>query len=705
MFIVILLTISAVTHWQWTLTNSILAHGDWYYQSQNTLRELLNFPTIWSTVSFGVVGITNSFYPFQLVYGILATIGLDYALSQRLIFLWPIVVFCPLGSYLLLRRIINNNLAAFVGSFIYTFNTYFLVIQTGHLTLMAAYSFAPLVLLFFRAGLEKKSVAYMILASLISFIVSFYEFRALYILVWVLFFYYLYYQIIIEKEFTLKNIIKNGIYSGIPIMIVLLLNSYWLIGFSQLGALTSNEIFNRMLFGNELIDIRNAFTLFHPFWTGKHLTEFVPQLIPFYFWIVAFFAFIGLFFQRKNKEVVFYGSIALLGILLTKQVSEPFSNLYLWLYNTLPGFNAYREASKFFFLIALGYSVLISAFIDLLWKKWNNNNFKIFGKYLITISISFIFLWNTKPLFTGEIGTLFIPRAIHSDYKIIEQHLISDNTFYRTYWVPMYSRWSFYSNIHPQVSAILELNSTYKKLTDDNIAHSKLSEGEKIVRLLQNNEINNIFDISSIKYVFVPIQDSANDDDFFKYYGVTREEYITVLDNLEFLERINIDTKEIIVYENEGYKPHIYLTRENESVNKSISYENVNFQFVNPSKYNVHLRNISDPLFLNFSESFHPQWEVRVGNFSWWESLLESNYFLPDNVQQNNRTGFSSYRIDPNSVCLQYECIKNSDGSYDIDITVYFSPQSYVYVGTIITIMTFGIILGYFGFKLYEKKK
>jgi len=704
-FIIILLFLSAITHWQWTLSTSILAHGDWYYQSQNTLRELLSFPTIWSTSSFGVVGITNSFYPFQLLYGILANIGFDYGVSERIIFLWPILIVCPLGSYFLLRKLFNNNLAAFVGSLVYTYNTYFLVIQTGHLTLMAAYSFAPLVVLFFKIGLEKRRIQYMILSGILSFIVSFYEFRALYILVWVLFMYYLYYQFIVDKQFSVKNILKNAIYSAIPVVLVLLLNSYWIIGFSQLGTLTSNEIFNRMLFGNELIDIKNAFTLFHPFWTGKRLTEFVPQPVPLHFWIVSFCAFTGLFLQRKNNDVIFFGSIALLGILLTKQVSEPFPNLYLWLYNNLPGFNAYREASKFFFLIALGYSVLITVFIDWISKRWNTSIYKILGKYIITFGVCLIFLWNAKPLITGEIGSLFTPRTVPSDYKKIEKHIISDNTFYRTYWVPTYSRWSYYSHSHPQISAILELNSTGRQMVEDDLKSDKLSEGELIIRLLEKKETNNLFDISSIKYIFVPLQDIANDDDFFQYYGVSREAYISVLDNLEYLERVNIGTEAVVVYENSGYKPHIYITRKMESIDENVSFDNTTFSSVNPSEYRVQLKNVEDQIYLNFSETFHPQWKIRVGAFNWWEPIIHSNYFLPESIQQPNDTGFNSYLIDPRSVCLQYHCIKNKDGSYNIDITLYFTPQSYVNLGVVITLITTAIILGYFGYKLYEKKK
>ncbi len=57
---------------------------------------------------------------------------------------------------------------------------------------------------------------------------------------------------------------------------------------------------------------------------------------------------------RKREYILFFALVALVGMLLGKQVSEPFPTLYNWLYETLPGFNAFREASKFYPTIPQG---------------------------------------------------------------------------------------------------------------------------------------------------------------------------------------------------------------------------------------------------------------------------------------------------------------------------------------------------------------
>jgi len=56
-----------------------------------------------------------------------------------------------------------------------------------------------------------------------------------------------------------------------------------------------------------------------------------------YFWLIPIFAFAGLWVGRKNKDVVFFGVMALIGILLSKQVDDPFPGLYPWLFKNVPG--------------------------------------------------------------------------------------------------------------------------------------------------------------------------------------------------------------------------------------------------------------------------------------------------------------------------------------------------------------------------------
>jgi hypothetical protein len=200
----------------------------------------------------------------------------------------------------------------------------------------------------------------------------------------------------------------------------------------------------------------------------------------------------------------------------------------------------------------------------------------------------------------------------------------------------------------------------------------------------------------------VPLEDKANDDDFF-VYGKSRQYYINKLNKISYVHKINIGTKDIVVYENANYKPHIYATNNQELINKNQEYKTVNFKFVNPTEYEINLKNIAGPTYLNFSEAYHPSWKLRVGQFNWLDVLTKKNYFLPDKYHFENDASLNSYLINPETVCkvsnvksykVENGCVRNKDGSYDIsDITLYFAQQSYMYLGLIISGGTLIIVL------------
>ena len=137
MVYVFLLLVSFLTHWVWLTNLSVMNYGDWIYQDQPTLKEFFAFPSIWSPVAFGDVNIGISFTPFMFIYGLFSQWNFSYGLSERLIFLWPILIALPICSYLLIKKNFNNTLAAVVGFFVYGYNTFFAMAK--------AYTFAFLI--------------------------------------------------------------------------------------------------------------------------------------------------------------------------------------------------------------------------------------------------------------------------------------------------------------------------------------------------------------------------------------------------------------------------------------------------------------------------------------------------------------------------------------------------------------------------------
>jgi hypothetical protein len=369
------------------------------------------------------------------------------------------------------------------------------------------------------------------------------------------------FDFIFIKSSNFKTRIIAYIKNFIPIGVTfLLLNIYWLLGLVKVGSLQNNAYLSRDLFGSQYYNILYSLTLHHPWWSSVGVTVFQNQPIPFYFWIIPLCSFAALILNRKNKTVLFFGALSLLGILLSKQIDDPFPNFYSFLYNHFPGFSAFREASKFYTLVAISYSVLLSSFIDTLWKR-KQSIINTILKSSFLILIVGIFLLNLQPFITGKIQTIFVPRQVPNDYLVFKNFILTQPTYSRILWVPKDPRWGIYTDLHSKISAIDLLQTNWSNLFDSSL--SKLPQQNQITDIFHEPYSQFLLSISSVKYVVVPIQDVANDDDFFQDYGGRtdpniREWYLNQLNNISFLKKINIGTNNLVVYENINFQAPIF---------------------------------------------------------------------------------------------------------------------------------------------------
>jgi hypothetical protein len=497
---------------------------------------------------------------------------------------------------------------------------------------------------------------------------------------------------------NLRKIINISLHAAIPVIVLVLLNFYWIIGLPKMGFVADSYLFSRGLFGDGYMNMMESISLFHPFWTGSVQQTFVQQPIPLFFFLIPLMSFIGLWLNRKSKDIVFFGIISLIGVLLTKQSSQPFSELYKWLYTYFPGFNVFRESSKFYFIIALGYSVLISSLVSWLNRNWKYTNLQILGKTLITLFIAGIFLWNAKSVITGEIGSLFVPRQIPNDYAILKDYLVNQSDFSRTFWVPTTSRWSIYTNNHPKLGFVDMFLGDWRNFAIESGKYLNNTPGFEV---MNDSVIKDLLTEASVKYVIIPLQDVASDDDFYVDYG-DRGKYIKVIENLKYLKKIDIGMKEVLIYENLDFKPHIYLD-ESSTLTKS----KIQYKFINSTEYKVSVSNLSKKEIVVFTDSYHPMWKVKIGNFDWYAPLGLNNYFLPDSYHEKTKYNLNTFVIDPdyvkNNLSKDFYSI-NKDGSINVDLTLYFSPQTYFNLGGIVSLTALILCLMYLMYSYLNSK-
>lgn len=680
----LLTIVSAISHIYWFNPFSILTFSDWYFWPNEATSELWNSWGAWLNYwNLGNLNAQISFMPFKLIWAILTNMGFSYDQAVKITFLIPISFMSFIPQYLLLLKFTEKNrTVSFIVSLVYGSTSYFLLKQSAHIPIAFVYSMTPIIFLSIINATKKNTLISWLGVYLLYTVSIIYEIRITFIMTFMISIYFLIFHAHEIKKF------KNNFIIGF--FIVMFLNAFWIFPSMSSAVLSSiDKITSRGLFGSNLFDLKQALTIHESSWTGAYPDmNFEVQDIQWYFWILPIvIVFLLLIMERKENRKTFYffSIVSILGIFLTKQSGSPYREVYSFLYDNFPGFSLYREASKFYILTSFGYTGILAIGLNTIISIKTKFHKSLY--YIIILLITSISFLNLKPLITQDMGTLFISRTFPKDYLAINDLIKNDGTYYRTLWVPTYSRWGYYTNLNPKVSAIEGLSIFYKTLDTSDIS----------IYNLNNEMANELLDMSSIKYVIVPIEDKANDDNFFVYYE-PRSFYISQLNKLPFLKKIDIGAEELIIYENSNFRPHIYATDEKETINIESDFEEVDHKFINPTEYKIVLTNVIKPFYLNFSENYHPDWRIRIGYFIWVDVLTTNNYLIDPSIHTKTDAGLNTFYIDPKEICNQYQCVHNTDGTYDINLTLYFKPQSYLYLGGIISITT---LIGITAYLLY----
>jgi len=698
LIILFLLFMGSIIYFKW-FSFAPFVNGDWGFLFKQSLISNF-FPSIWTT-GFGDINIILWRYPFDFLNGIFGYLGFDSNVAEKFLYFWPIIFIAPVSSFLLVKKITKSNLAGFIGSLIFSYNTYFLSIDTaGHELLTIAFSWAVFAILSFVYLMETKKRIFIPLTALLLFIVGSYDLRSLYITAGALVFYAGYHQLIIEQSWR-KSLLANVLNSFLSFFVLLLLNLYWILPCIFAKTLTSNAILSRAILEGNFYNLQSATVLFYPFWTGAVTTWFFVQKIPFTFWLYPILAFAGLAVGRKNKQIVFFGLLAVIGIFLTKQNAPPFSVVYTFLYSYVPGFSAFREASKFYFLIAISYAVLIGVFAFSVWNYLKNAKY---AKYFLIFLIALLPLWNTAPLLSGWIGTLFVPKVIPSNLKSVSSYLSVQNKYSKIFWINRDISWVFSTNSHPLVDGSVGKIEAWANQAKINLNYLNLNsdqqlDNQKMLRFIKSDVGRRMLSIGSFGYLVV----SEESNDFTGPNSSAWRSFGGLLKNIRYLKQVSNGIPNTLLFKNQEQRPHVDLTLEKENIKKDVAYKQVDFRELGPSEYSINANNIKEPFYLNFSDNFNPNWKLYVGQFNLLNVVLNKQQVVNDKNHFQNVVGFNSFYVDSTQVCKgDGGCIKNKDGSYDIALTLFFKPQAYLYFGLIISLVT---LLGSISAVIYFYKR
>lgn len=514
-------------YWVWWIPGSRVA-TDFSLLSHTLLKSKLNFPQTWTTVGAEGLGEPTVFYlwswPFNLMFGILANLGLSYEILQRVIVIIPFLLIGTLGIWKVANHFNLSSYGKFISTLFYLTNTYIiLIIDGGQLSISLAYVLLPIGFLALEhatAGSLKKKV----LAGLLISSIGFFDFRFIYILLLLSIIRFIHEFLYLNpKEWTKWTF--NWFKSGLIVTLVIIgLNAYWILVI--INAPPSINFYNYLTQTSStgFISLGHALFLLSPHWY-KNIFGNLSQL-KFEFILIPLLVFLAPIVRPKSRTVSFWMMVAVISVFLAKGNYDPIGGFYPWLYSHIPGFSLFRDSSKFFFLVALSYSLLIGITVDELIKRIKRDNIK---KILFTsLVIYLVFL--IRPVWMGKMTGTFSRPSMQIEYSKLNKFIQSDTQESNVFWIPTISPLTELDSNHPAVEAV-------RLVQKRPFSQANIGTYERFNFLREASYMGEIFNVANIGYVVYPPLDLRRADphpDNIRYYNT----FLSQLSNLPWLSKV-----------------------------------------------------------------------------------------------------------------------------------------------------------------------
>lgn len=499
-----------------------LSAGDWSYLFPENIAEFAfppHWPFIWITPLY------------QLTAKIFVQyFGLSWELTERVVWFFPFFILTIFSSWFLAKTLFpKSKIIQFLAPLIFLLNTYILmVVGGGQMGVAMAYALAPLVL---GLLLEKR----MLLMGLAFGAELMFDPRlALIVLLAAI-------LLVIFLKINFKKFVVAGLIAGI-------FNAFWLIP-------TVFKVQDIFPFGYtsaagfrflSMANFSQTLSLLHPNWPENIFGK--TSLLKPEFLILPILAYLALLF-KPTKPVLAFSLLGLVGAFLAKGVNPPAGLINLWLFNHVPGFNLFRDPTKFYILAALSYSLLIPLSIVEIYRRLGPA-----AKIFLLLVIGYL-LFLVRPVWLGQLSGTFVSRPVPNDYLVLKDFLTADQSFGRVLWLPRRQRFGFYSNRHPA----LELEQFMAddkclapfcdlKMAGLNRGYFGCFPNERCfpvdASFLANPLLASVMKSLSIKYLVIPFDSEG--EIFLRermYDDSSRQKLVDFVNSLNYLRPVNLSGK------------------------------------------------------------------------------------------------------------------------------------------------------------------
>jgi len=500
-------TIIFLLYWRLWLPEPKVA-TDFFFWYTESVKSLFSEPSLWREVlvsdGFGqYIAYSLSIWPVLSFYGVLADI--DFSILTRIIGIIPIIFLGSFGIYRLLFYFDIKGWGRSVGTLFYLSNTYILLLlDGGQLYLSLAYAVLPFVFLFYRQAVESGILKTKLLFILSILAISVFDIRILYFVAILIFLSFIFDAIFSSKQ-VVSNLISHlslGIFTG---MVLVLIHLPWILPSILVKSPSLPMTYDRpqQVEFLSFSSLGHTLLLLQPNWflnTFGKVTSLKPE-----FFLIPILVFLAPLLQSKNKKVLFWVCIALISIFLTKGSQDPFGNAYIWLFNNVPGFVLFRDPSKFYFLTALSFSVLLAFSIDGVTKlKTKSSSVRWIIKPIPILVVIYLIIL-VRPVYLGQMTGLFSSPLCKEDYAKLAKFLTADKQFSRVLYVPHHPPLGYSAPTHPAIDG---LYLTGKRP----FAVGSVGTYEAVNFLREAPFMGQILDVAGISNIVFPPLDPRRDD-------------------------------------------------------------------------------------------------------------------------------------------------------------------------------------------------
>lgn len=614
-------------------------------------------------------------------------------------------------------------------SIFYIFSTFsFYTVWSLQLFSVYLVSIFPLILYFFFKAVLEDKYFYSVIASLVTFFFSVFLWTTPWLMALIIASFPLASYVFIKNKKTFFKVLI------ISLSLAALLNFYWLAHFvfapfssdKNSGDMVSGVASSQFRAENErvILDVSRNNELMYPMFNLFHKQIQISSHwanydiyknwhLKFFFFNLIFLAiiFFGAFYANKSSR---YRGLYLTSLvswvavlfLFTAHISSWGTLVFLWLNKNVPGFVMFRNMhDKFGLALAFSYAFLLAISLKIFYENINRSRIK---RTILAI-IFLVTILSAKPFILGEYyenpiwttkNTYNTIQDFNDDFSNLLGYLKNNHEASRYLWLPMNRAGytliqdknlgnHYYVGTSPL--QFLSNTSDFTGLLSFGKYYNYLQE---LILEKKYDDIGKFMQKMNVKFIIVNhnISPDLQKSYFFKtsgeLYGAQQGDFLDII----LGEKVRDFGNRYSLYKiNDRFaNEKIYTTDTIERVPHDFSQ--VSYKKVASYQYEIKVSHLKEKRKLVFLDPYHKLWEL---NFK-----LDNTTF----IKGSHDLVFdyaNGWVMDPENIKQIFPekyYQKNSDGSIDLDLVLYFEPEKYIFPGALVSGITLLGCLAYLGY-------